>query len=142
MIEIERFRAADLKEIFEQKAMAYMSEFITDEQRKEMEKGEWAFTGKVNGRVVACGGVALYWPGRGEAWAIIDQQVKVEFLRIHRAALRVLEMCPLQRIEATVDEGFEPGHRWAGMLGFKLEAPSMKKFRPDGKNASLYALVR
>lgn len=141
MIDVAPFRAADLQEIMEQKLMAYLSKYITDKQRQEME-GPWSFTGRVNGRVVICGGVALYWEGRGEAWAIIDRNVKIEFLRIHRAVQRVLDLCPLRRIEATVDVGFKPGHRWMRMLGFKMEAAVLEAFRPDGRNASLYALVR
>ncbi len=142
MLEVERFKATDLKEIMEQPAMAYLGEFITDANRVEMEKGLWSYTVRVKGRALMCAGVTEYWPNRGEAWAIIDRDVKVEFLRIHRVVKRFLDVCPLRRIEATIDLDFKQGHRWVEMLGFKLEAPKMKAYRPDGRDASLYALVK
>lgn len=83
-----------------------------------------------------------YWEGRGEAWAIIDDDCKKEFLTIHNFAKRFFEICPLKRIEATVDAGFSPGHRWVKMLGFKLEAPLLKSYLPNGGDSSLYAKVR
>jgi len=63
-------------------------------------------------------------------------------LYVHRLVHYVLDNCPLRRVEAYVDFEFEPGHRWARMLGFKLEAPRMKCHRPDGGDSALYARIR
>jgi ABC-type branched-subunit amino acid transport system substrate-binding protein len=63
-------------------------------------------------------------------------------VRITKAVRRFLQACPYRRVEMTVDLDFEAGHRWANMLGFRLEAGRMLAYRPDGGTCSLYARVR
>lgn len=142
MIEVLDYKAEHLEQMREQESMLYLRPYISDQQRKELEKSDMAYTGKVNGRVVFCAGVVSYWPGRGEAWAVLENDCRKEFYAIHRIVHRFLEVCPLRRIEATVDYDFKPGHRWAKMLGFEVEAPRLKGYMPDGRDSVLYALVR
>lgn len=140
--DLKKFRARDLQQMTEQESMSYLTKFITPEHMAELEMSDWSYTGRVNGRVVVCTGVAEYAPHRGEGWAILDRDCKKEFLTIHRVVRRFLMACPLKRIEATIDLDFPQGHRWVRMLGFKLEAERMKGYRPNGDDAALYALVR
>ena len=105
--------------------------------------GPYAFTGlDPDGHILGAAGIFEYWPGRGEAWAMLDAKCKPYFRDIHRACKRNLEVAPYHRIEAVVDEGYEEGHRWCRLLGFELEAPLMKSYFTDKRSASLYALVK
>lgn len=143
MIEVLRFKAEHMAYMKEQEATAYLKKYTTPEQDKLLETAlSNTIVSKIDGRVLFCGGVVEYWPGRGEAWAIFDQNVKKEFVYIHSAVKRFFDICPVKRIEAAVDVGFEAGHRWIKTLGFTLEAPILKSYRPEGTDVSLYARVK
>jgi hypothetical protein len=105
--------------------------------------GDKAFTAVSikDGSVLACAGIVQYWDSRGEAWAMFDPNFKECFLAVHNAVKRFLNVCPMKRIEAVVDLGYERGHRWIKLLGFDLEAPLLKAYRPDGRDCALYAKV-
>lgn len=114
---------------------------ITREHMEYQEKGEYSFTGISDGKVLFVGGVSNYWKGRAEVWAILADHSGPKMLAITRAAKLLLSYCPIRRLELSVDCSFEPGHRWAEMLGFKMEAERMQKYLLDGKDATLYARV-
>jgi hypothetical protein len=143
MIEVVKFKAEHLEQLNEQQATAYLLAHVKPEHTAVMENSAYSFTGiSEHGRVVVCAGVVELYQGRGEAWAILDANCKREFLSIHNAVKRFLEVSPVRRVEAVVDEEFAPGHRWVQMLGFELEAPRMRAYRPGGENCALYARVR
>ena len=142
MTRVERFKAEHWNEIAEQEAMAYLRDYISPEMVQSLEKSKYAYTIRVDGRVVACVGVVEFWQGRGEAWTVIDRNCKREFISIHRTVKSLLKICPTDRVEAVVDLGFDAGHRWMDLLGFKLEAPIMAKYRQNGAHCSLYARVK
>ena len=66
--------------------------------------------------VLGCAGMVQAEPPI--AWAILSEMGPRRFLKVHRHLLRILnarnEHCLMH-----VDEGFENGHRWAELLGFK-----------------------
>ena len=142
MIEIVKFKAEHIQMLREQDATAYLTAYITPEHEKQLETCTHAYTGIVNGRVVTCAGVIEYWHDRGEAWAIMDRTFGQDFLPIHRAVKRFLDLVPYRRIEAVVDYEFVNGHRWVKMLGFRVEAERMKAYLPRGRDATLYARIR
>lgn len=142
MIQVVRFKAEHLSQLMEQEATQYLRAYLTPAHIAALEQSPHSMTGLADGRVVICGGVVEYWPNRGEAWAIIDQNCKEHFTAIHNAVKRFFEVCPLRRIEAAVDIGFEAGHRWMRLLGFELEAPVLRAYRPEGGDCSLYARVK
>jgi hypothetical protein len=142
MIEIVKFKAEHLEKMTEQKAMSYLREHLTTEHFQAAEQSPWAYSIIKDGVTLLCAGVVSHWDGRGEAWAFLNQSCKFDFLAIHRAVSRFLDVCPLNRIDATVDATFDEGHRWVKMLGFDCEAPLMKSYLPGGRDASLYARVR
>lgn len=100
-----------------------------------------SFTALEGDRVLACAGVIPLWQGRGEAWALMGSDLRRHFLCIHRATLRFLEACGLQRVEAAVDAEFCEAVEWIEMLGFKHEGP-LRKYTPDGRDCIRYARVR
>jgi hypothetical protein len=143
MIEVLKFKAEHMAYMKEQQATAYLKTYTTPEQDKLLENTlAHTIVSRETKRVLMCAGVVEYWPGRGEAWAIFDEKCKSEFIYIHGAVKKFLEICPVKRIEAAVDIGFEAGHRWVKALGFELEAPLLKSYRPvNGGDVSLYARV-
>jgi hypothetical protein len=135
------FKAEHLMDLQLQLAQQGIAPFISADYAKAIE-GPYAFTGMVDGRVIAVGWVAEIWSGRAMACSLIDQRAGVHFVAIHKAARRVLDSVPWRRVEADTPCGFEQGHRWLRMLGFECEAERMRTYLPDGTDSALYARVR
>lgn len=143
MVNLVKFEARHLGEIREQKAMAYLSDYWKPEHAALLERSPLAYTGiRENGKAVFCGGIVEYWDGRGEAWAVLDHDCRREFLAIHNHVRNFLNASPLRRIEATIDAKFSPGHRWVELLGFRCEGLLLRKYFPNGNDATLYARVK
>lgn len=142
MIEVISFLSEHVEELERQNADMKFSKFFIREHYQALEDSPWSFTGVVSGRIVGCSGVIPYWEGRGEAWAILDRSMRHEFLSVHNAIKRFLEVCPLRRVEAVVDENFSKGHKWITLLGFRKEADVLTGYWPDGSNAVLYARIK
>lgn len=95
-----------------------------------------------DGVVMLCGGLLEYWNGRAETWASFNKrEVRKDFLAVHHQVEKFLDESGFRRIEAAVVLGFENGHRWVKALGFRLEAPVVRKYLPNGKDCSLYARI-
>ena len=107
----------------------------------ELAKQGLAWTAENEGRVLAIAGVEPQWENRAIAFALISGAAGPYFRAIHSAVADFLDRVPYRRIEATVDIGFEQGHRWIKMLGFEIEG-YMKAYRPDGADMLLYAKVK
>jgi len=138
-MELIVFEPWHMDHINEQTATAYLRPMITAEHIRVLAMQKHSYTAVDNGRILACGGVIEHYPGRGEAWAVLDATKPKDFLKVHNAAKRFFDMGLFARTEAVVEIGFEAGHRWLVLLGFKLEAPCMKHYGPDGRDYSLYA---
>jgi hypothetical protein len=100
-----------------------------------------SFSGIKDGRVLGCAGLVKQWENRAVAWSLLAGDVGSDFIRVHRAVDRFLELSDFNRIEAFVDANFEQGHRWIQMLGFEPEG-YMKQFNPDGGDALMYARLK
>lgn len=143
MINVVRFQARHWQDLREQPSIAYLKDSFTDKQVRALEDSRFVFTGiNQQGRILVCAGVSEYWPGRAEAWAIIDRDSKKEFIFIHNAVRKFIEACPIRRIEAAVALGFDAGHRWVKLLGFNLEAEKLRAYLPTGEDCSLYAKIK
>lgn len=141
-VEVVKFEAEDMDKLLETEAMAYLKAYLPPDNSKLLAKEEHSWTMKIDDQVVLCAGVVKKHETRGEAWAVVDKRCRREFLHVHNAVKRFYEICPVRRVEAYVDVGFLPGHRWVKALGFKLEAEVLKAYRPGGGDVSLYARVR
>lgn len=143
MINVVTFEPQHIDQIQEQKAMAYLGAYITDEHKKFIATSPYSYSAvSDSGEIIGCLGVLENWPGRCTCWAILSQDCKNEMVSLHKAVRRFLKVCPYKRIEASVQYDFKPGHRWAKALGFTLEAERMRSYLPGGADASLYAMVR
>lgn len=103
----------------------------------------WAITAiAADGRILMCAGIIQFWENRGECWCHLAAVCRQEFVALFRAMHRTLfRACPLRRIEATVEEKFEQGHRMMRLLGFEAEGLA-KAYYPDGRAVMRYAHIR
>lgn len=145
---IVEYRAEHLMKLRLQPAQRYLAAWTTDDHAAAIQTGidagtGWAFSAIDGDHILGVAGVQLYWPGRGAAWSYLSSEIGAHFMQVHRAVMRFMEGSFVHRIEATVDDGFEEGHRWARMLGFRQETSApMMGYRPDGGGCYLYARVR
>jgi RimJ/RimL family protein N-acetyltransferase len=107
----------------------------------ELSEQGLAWTAEHEGRILAIAGLQPQWENRAIAWALVSGAAGSHFWAIHSAVRNFLNSAPYRRIEATVDVGFEQGHRWIKMLGFEIEG-YMRAYRPDGADMLLYAKVK
>lgn len=147
MIDVRPFEPADLGEIQ-----------LQPQQAAEMAgMGDWraladavmaagpAWTARHDGRVIACAGVGVMWPGRAEAWAFIAQGIpKRVWPALHRAVETRLGEAQrelgLRRVEASCAYGWPAGERWLRMLGFG-EAHLARAYAPDGRDFWKFARI-
>jgi hypothetical protein len=94
------------------------------------------------GEVIACAGVVKIWQGRFAAWAVLSPKSGPHMRRVTKATRAFLETLGAGRVEMTVRAGFEPGHRWAQMLGFTLETLEMPGYGADGATHAMYVRMK
>lgn len=92
------------------------------------------------GRLLAIGGVAIVWPGRGHLWGLLAGGLGVSMTPIHRVVSRVLAEVDVRRLEAHISCDHPEASRWIEMLGFEQEGV-MRAFW-KGRDFALYARVR
>jgi hypothetical protein len=138
---VETYRAEHMLQLDLQEGQMYLGQFLTPQHAKALE-GENAFAGVHEGRVLIVAGLFDWWKNRACVWAYLDKDAGQHIVAIHRAVSRFLDLYIGVRIEASVDCDFEPGHRWAQMLGFKLETPRMVAYRPDGGDCAMYVRIQ
>lgn len=96
-------------------------------------------------KILLVGGITEYWTGRGHVWVVFNPITKRNFVPLFRAIqtwLRDRIATKYRRIEMSVDYGMEIAHRRAGLLGFKLEIERAEQYLPDGRDVSIYSMVR
>lgn len=92
-------------------------------------------------RIIGCGGVFREHEGCGTAWSLLLPVSGRHMRFIDRAARKILDACPLVRIQAHAVPKFLPALRWLVMLGFQCEG-TLRKFTPSGADMLLFARVR
>lgn len=128
---IERFQPEHVEEI--------LGHEVEDAKRFALTSPA-AYTVRINGTAIICGGVADMGSGRGLAWAFVSPLALRHPLIVTRTALRLFSTLDYRRIEATCSCGFERGREWLKLLGFKYEG-TMTAWGPDGSNHELWARV-
>lgn len=103
-----------------------------------MERNGWTAT--YDGAPVGCGGLVMHWPGRHMAWVYLNANAGPHMLFITRAVRRVLDNTD-GRIEMTVREDFDAGHRWAKLLGFQVETEVLRAYGPEGESHVGYVRI-
>jgi hypothetical protein len=135
------YKPEHLTRILLQPSQAMMQPMMNDpEYAEQLVQAGPAYSLVVGDEVVACAGLMPQWENRAVCWALVGANAGRHFAAIHKAALRMFTLHPYRRIETAVLCGFEQGHRWMRMLGFKKEG-TMAYFSPDGGTYDLYAKV-
>lgn len=137
MVNIVPMKKFHLDRLHAQGAQEYVSAWITDDVKRELEHG-MSFAAVDGDRVLGCAGVVEYWNGRAAAWAILGSNLGRQFVAVHRAVKTFLDLSDYKRLEATTDIGFCNGHRWLEMLGFAQETERMPAYLPNGGDAAMY----
>ena len=137
------FCAEHLRDLHLQPAQAWMQSMVDAPDYVRQLLACDSYTALVDGDPVAVAGLVTVWPGRAHLSALVSDRLGASFVLLHREVKRRLDASTIRRIEATVDGGFEPGHRWLRMLGFRLETPDgMPGYLPSGRSSFLYARVQ
>ena len=139
---IEPFTLKHYEAMKVQDAQRYIGDYVSDHDVRSLMQHD-AFAGVLDdGTVVGACGMYEQWAGRASVWALLSCSAGDNFIQVHRAVARFLDMQSYRRIEATVECDFTAGHRWMEMLGFKKEAERMESYDPDGRPHALYARTR
>lgn len=124
-----------------QAGQAYLSPGLTPAVGSSLAGAGPAFTAVTDdGRPIGSIGLVEQWEGRALAWAVLAADAGRWLLPITRGVREFIALEPFHRIEAAVPVDFAEGHRWAQLLGFKLEAPVMRSWSA-GRDFALYALI-
>lgn len=113
-VECQEFAAEHAFEIEPQDAQLSMGAELFDTIAARAAFGN-AYSLRVDGRLVACGGVVETELG-AHLWAVLAREAPM--LVVHRAVRRFLSLFAAIDLHATVEAGFAPGCRWLEMLGF------------------------
>lgn len=136
------FKPEHLHTLNLQASQALFGPLLYDKEYGEMlETAGPAFSGIVDGETIISAGIINQWHNRGVAWALVSENAGKNFIAIHKAIDRFLDMNETKRVETYVDDGFEQGYRWMNMLGFEYEG-RMRAYSPDGRDCLLYARVK
>lgn len=94
--------------------------------------------------VIVIGGIASYWEGVGEAWAIYSKNLNrnlKDCFRESRSILNyIIENSRFHRVQA-VSRCVGKNCRWLEKMGFRFEV-KLNKYNPDKTDAFMYAIVR
>lgn len=144
MLDFIPFQPGHLGALRLQAAQAYLQPLMAKAEYGGALAGPDTWSGIVDGRIVGCAGLLPQWPGRSIAWALLTRDLSARhFLRAHHKVLSVLHAAHgggTNRIETSVDAGFDAGHRWARALGFRPEG-LMRCYSPEGRDHVLYACI-
>jgi len=116
-----------------------------DHAFKIFEAGGPAFTGRIAGRIIGCGGLVLFaWPGVAEAWVMASSFASEHALSWHKTfqfmLTRMIADYDLYRVQAEVQADFTRGRRWIESLGFQSEG-EMPRFGPNRETFVRYAYL-
>lgn len=89
-------------------------------------------------------GVVPYWPGVGELWALISDNLRNRPFLLHKTAINLIEQTRKEekyhRFQAIVLKDFEDGKRWMRHLKFKCEG-LMPKYGENKQDYYRFARV-
>jgi hypothetical protein len=136
---IRQFHVEHLKVMRLHESMQWCGPYLTDEVLATIAETR-AYTGFIKDDPICIGGLLDMWPGRAMAFTFMSAEAGPYMRSITTAVREFLEQCDVRRVEAYVDEHFEAGHRWMGMLGFNSEG-LLRAFLPNGKSQVIYSRI-
>lgn len=130
MLRVERLKAEDLVALGRPLSAG-----------KKLEAEEYSLSVFAGEKLLMCAGVALYWEGRGEAWAVLSPDARTHAVAISKGVKKFIKGCPIRRIEAAAEFGRQDEFRWIELLGFEFENFA-EGFLPNGNAAHVFSRVR
>lgn len=104
-----------------------------------------AYTAMHEGRIIACSGIMIIWPGVGVAWCAFSDEfpqhriwVTGHVRRVLRDTIRIFK---LHRVEAVTIADIDRNAEWIEALGFTREKDIAQKYTSDGRDAIRYEYI-
>lgn len=145
-IEIVPFTGEHAKQILEL-GMNDVALELKPEHRKyvvDVEDIGMSFTGLLNDKPIAAGGICYLWDGVAEGWVLASRDIFKYPIFCAKTIKRRTDLLAknnkLKRIQTAVKADSDTAIRFAEWLGFKREG-LMKNYGPDGADHYLYAKV-
>lgn len=143
MIEFRSFDAQHLRFLRPQEAQAAEFRNLLTHGVHHLNASAVALSAWRAGRCLGAAGLVQIWPHKATAWALFDKEAGVGLVACARKMKRVIDMSPYSRVEITVAEGFDAGHRFARILGAVCETPEpMRKYGYAGGAETMYAIIK
>jgi hypothetical protein len=136
--------------LMQEQDLADLRPYVDDEAflegvRRRLKGEGLSLSVRHQGRLLACGGVHLFFPGVGEAWfqptPLSRRHPKATWAAVTRWLPEAMNLLGLWRVQCAVRTDFPEACRFVEHLGFVREGV-MVRFDPAGQDAALYALVR
>ena len=149
MIEIKPLKASDILELIEHGIKELGIKTMPNEDLKSIaeqrEESGLGITGRVDGKIIGCGGIDMIWDGVGEVWLLlstyIDEHPKEGYICIKNGFEKLIKDNNLRRVEGYGRVDFPQSHILFKHLGFKVEGKK-RKYTLDGVDVILYAKVK
>lgn len=145
MFEVVKLTIDHLALLAEEPNNAHIAGWLQTGKAKSWADWDECYSGFVKGKLMICVGLTPYWNGRGHIWAIFSSNAAGNFVAVFRGMRKFLEGSKYNRVEMDVPLGSrisDLAHRRALLLGFELECPRARHYRPGGGDSALYAWVR
>lgn len=144
-VTIRPYRAVDAIELKAKSGIFGANYWCNFEQdAKSAELSGPGYTAMMNGEIIGCGGVRVFWNGCGEAWALFPPEIKHlkrELITLTKEYLDlIVRAYKLRWIQATPKKSFNGSVILLKHLGFKFKC-ELEGYAPDGEDCVLYALV-
>ena len=141
-LEVVEFDTAHVQELIDAQCSPGLSEWMAH-NGNVLETVEHAISVLRNGEVLFCLGVIHVWGSYGSAWLFMSNKGRDCVFDIFRIGKKFLkETVPFKRIEATTNFSNDMHNRFIKLAGFKVEAPLLRNYFPDGGDAVLYAMIK
>lgn len=142
MMEFRACRPDDIRSLEVQPEQRLGQEYVIANGLVDAAATGLSYSGWLDGRCIAVGGLVPQWDGHGVAWLMASLDAGPEMLRLTRFTRGLFAVSPYRRISVTVACDFPAAHRWARLLGMALECERMVAYDPFGRDAALYAWIR
>ena len=134
----------EIPEIPNEKGIATHEDFLKWAEIRKKKGSAYTVTDK-DGKIIACFGVQILWPGVGEVWVTFTElfnEYKREAVIFTGTILnKFQEMLELNRLQADVLADVEVSNKFVQHYGFVLEG-RMRKYSPYGEDVNRYARIR
>lgn len=132
------FEPQHLMEITPQKSQSSLER--TPERAQQLASYH-SFTGMIDDRVVAIGGLVELNPIRAYLYLIVSEDIPHQWTQLYRAARRLIAAGLNDYIRLETMSSFPEAERWLDLIGFEYEG-TMRRAGPDGEDAKMYSIVR